>query len=126
MKIVTNLAGGLLGLMFIFFSLLVLLHMAPTPQLPEGSPAALFMGAMAPTGYLTFVKICELMGGILVAVPGTRNFGLLFLCPIILNILAFHTFIAKGMGLVGIPLVVAALAAFLLWTARKKFAGLFN
>jgi putative oxidoreductase len=126
MKIATNIVGGLLGLVFIAFSLMVLLKLAPMPPMPEGSPAAMFMGAFAPTGYLTFVKIFELIGGCLVAIPRTRNLGLLVLGPIILNILAFHIFIMKGEGLFGPPIIVAVLALFLLWTARRAFAGLIN
>jgi hypothetical protein len=70
------------------------------------------------------VKIFELTGGILVVIPKVRNLGLLVLGPIILNILAFHTFVAKGYGLVGIPLLIAALGLFLLWSERKAFAAL--
>ncbi len=126
MKIASNIAGGLLGLAFIVFSLIVLLKLVPMPPPPEGTPVALFMGALVPTGYLTFVKILELIGGCLVAVPRTRNFGLLVLGPIILNILAFHIFIAKGEGLFGVPIVISVLALFLLWSGRKAFAGLMN
>ncbi len=124
MKVATNIAGGLLGFLFIAFSLMVLLNLVHAPAPPAGSPAALFMGALVPTGYLTFVKICELIGGFLVAVPRTRNIGLLFLGPIVLNILAFHIFIMKGQGLAGPPILVAVLAAFLLWSERGAFAGL--
>jgi putative oxidoreductase len=126
MKIASNIVGGLLGLMFIAFSLIVLLKLVPMPPLPEGTPAAQFMAAFVPTGYLTFVKVFELIGGCLVAVPLTRNFGLLILGPIILNILAFHTLIMKGEGLFGPPILVALLALFLLWSGRKAFAGLMN
>jgi hypothetical protein len=126
MKLASNIVGGLLGLIFIAFSLMVLLNLVHMPSLPEGTPAAMFMGAFVPTGYLTFVKIFELIGGCLVAVPRTRNFGLLVLGPIILNILAFHTFIMKGEGLVGPPMLIALLAVFLLWSGRKAFAGLLN
>jgi hypothetical protein len=94
------------------------------PAPPPGSPAASFMAAFVPTGWLILVKICELIGGILVAIPKTRNFGLLFLGPVIVNILAFHILVMQGNGLVGPPLVVALLAAFLLWCERGKFAGL--
>jgi len=126
MKIASNIVGALLGLLFIAFSLMVLLKLAPMPPLPEGSPAALFMGAFVPTGYLTFVKVFELVGGCLVAIPLTRNFGLLVLGPIILNILAFHIFIMKGEGLFGPPIIVALMALFLLCSSRKAFAGLMN
>lgn len=126
MKIATNIAGGLLGFLFIAFSLMVLLSLVKMPPPPEGTPAAFFMGAFVPTGWMTLVKLCELTGGILVAIPKTRNFGLLVLGPIIINILAFHVLIEKGHGLIGPPILVAVLAAFLLWAERKAFASLLH
>ena len=125
MKHLPTIAGLLLGLLFIAAGLVVLLKLVPMPPLPEGSPAALFMGAFGPTGYFTFVKILEVLGGILVAIPRTRNLGLLVLGPIIVNILAFHVFITRGHGLLDPPLlIIVALALYLLWTGRKAFAGL--
>ncbi len=126
MRYAPTIAGALLGFLFVAFSLMVLLKLVPTPPPPaDGSPIALFMGAFIPTGYVTFVKIFELIGGILVAIPRTRNLGLLVLGPIIINIVAFHTFIAKGAGLFSPPLVlIVLLAAFLLWSERKAFAQL--
>lgn len=125
MKLVSNIIGGLLGLLFLTFGLNFFLHfltMPPGP--PAGSPPALFMGALFPTGYLAFVKVLEILGGVLVAVPKTRNFGLLVLGPIIVNILCFHIFLTKGAGLIGLPAVVALLALFLLVAERKAFANL--
>jgi hypothetical protein len=40
--------------------------------------------------------IATIAGGLLVAIPKSRNLGLLILGPIIVNILAFHIFIMKG------------------------------
>ena len=126
MKYLANIAGGLLGLAYIAFGLMLLLKLGPTPPPPpEGSPAAMFMGAFAPTGYLTFVKVFEVLGGLLVAIPRTRNFGLLILGPIIINILAFHIFVMKGVGLFSpVIIIIVVLALFLLWCGRKEFAGL--
>lgn len=128
MKHLPNILGGLLGLAFAAFSLMFLLGFVPEqPAPPEGSPMALFMGAMAPTGYLTFVKLCELIGGVLVAIPLTRNFGLLLLGPIIVNILAFHIFINEGKYLADPMLIVICLiSVFLLWSGRRSFLGLLN
>ena len=72
---------------------MVLLGLGPTPEPPpEGTPPAHFFAAFGPTGYLSFVKVCEVVGGLLVAIPRTRNLGLLVLGPVIVNILAFHLF----------------------------------
>ena len=126
MKIASHIAAGLLCLAFLMASLLYLMKLGPTPPPPpEGTPPAAFMAAFAPTGYLTFIKICELIGAILVAIPRTRNLGLLVLGPIIVNILAFHVFVTGGQGVTDPMLLgICALALFLLWTERKAFAGL--
>ena len=126
MKIAANIAGGLLGFIFVAISLMVLLGLAPKPNLVPGTPQAEFFAAFVPTGWLTMFKIFELIGGILVAIPKTRNFGLLVLGPIVLNILAYHVLLAKGEGLMGPPLLVAVLALFLLWTERRAFAELLH
>ncbi|MDB6155000.1 MAG: uncharacterized protein JWL90_3453 [Chthoniobacteraceae bacterium] len=127
MRYFPTIAGLLLGLLFIASGVVVLFHLVPMPPLPDGTPAAMFMGAFGPTGYLTFVKVLEVLGGLLVAIPRTRNLGLLVLGPIIVNILAYHTFIMKGEGLFAPPLVIiVVLASYLLWAGRRAFAGLLN
>lgn len=76
---------------------------------------------------MSFVKTCELIGGILVAIPLTRNFGLLLLGPVIVNILAFHLFLTDRSQLADpILIVICLLAAYLLWDARAKFTALLN
>lgn len=106
----------------------VLFHLVKMPPPPEGTPAALFFGAFAPTGYLTFVKIFELVGGLFVMIPRLRNFGLLLLGPIVVNILAFHLFLGGGFKDLLNPMLLAAigLPLYLLWVERKKFARLLN
>jgi hypothetical protein len=125
MKYIPVIAGVLLGLLFIMASVVVLFNLVKAPPMPEGTPMAMFMGALGPTGYMTFVKVCELLGGILVAIPRTRNLGLLVLGPIIVNILAFQIFINKGQALADPMLIfVVLLALYLLWVERDAFAGL--
>jgi putative oxidoreductase len=125
MKHLPTLVGALLGLLFIASGLVVLLKLVPMPPPLEGTPAALFMGAFYPTGYLNFVKVLEILGGFLIAIPVLRGFGLLILGPILVNILAFHCFIMKGEGLFAPPLIlICLLTAYLLWTERRGFLGL--
>ena len=127
MKYAPNIAGALLGLLFVMSSVVVLFHLVQMPPPPDGTPAALFMGALVPTGYMTFVKVLELLGGVLVAIPRTRNFGLLVLGPILVNILAFHVFIMKGTTLADpILIIIVLLALYLLFVGRRAFAGLAN
>jgi uncharacterized membrane protein YphA (DoxX/SURF4 family) len=127
MKHIPNLAAGLLGLAFVTFGLNFFLNFIPMPAdpSPADAPHKLFMAALYPTGYLTFVKVLEILGGVLVALPKTRNIGLLTLGPIVVNILAFHVFLTKGAGLADPPvLAITLLSAFVLFTERKAFAGL--
>ncbi len=120
-------AGILLGLLFIMSGVVVLFNLMPIPELPEGTPPAHFMAAFGPTGYMTFVKIMEVLGGLLVAVPKSRNLGLLVLGPILVNILAYHAFVMNGEGLFsGMLLFIVALALYLLWVERKAFVGLIS
>ncbi len=125
MKHAPLIASILLGGLFVMSAVVVLFGLAPTPDLPKDTPIAAFMAAFGPTGYMTFVKVLELVGGVLVIVPRTRNLGLLVLGPIIVNILAFHLFITAGEGLLNPMLIlICLLAVYLLWVGRKAFAAL--
>lgn len=129
MKYLPTIAGVLLGLLFIMSSVVVLFNLIPPDKIPKPATpeAEMFMGAFGPTGYMTFIKILELIGGILIAIPKTRNYGLLVLGPIIINILAFHAFITKGEGLFSpMLIVICLLALYLLWVGRQGFAALKN
>lgn len=127
MKYVPAIAGVVLGLLFIMAGMTFLLNMIkdmPTP--PEGSAAAHFAAAFFPTGYMHFVKVFETLGGILVAIPKTRNLGLLVLGPIIINIIAYTIFVMKDVSALLNPMfiIIVVLALFLLWAERRAFLGL--
>ena len=121
MKHLPTIAGILLGLLFIVSASVVLLGLAPTPEIPEGTPVAAFFAAFGPTGYMTFVKVLELLGGILVAIPRTRIPGLLILGSILVNILAFHILVAGDGILDPMLLGIIALTIYLLWSDRKSW-----
>jgi len=126
-KYLPAVAGIILGLCFLAASVPVLFNLVAIPKLPEGTPAAHFMAAFVPTGYLKFVKLFEFIGGLLVMIPRVRNLGLLLLGPVIVNIIAFHALVDDPAHLVNPMMGVIILSAlYLLWDARKKFAGLLN
>ena len=126
-KYLPNLAGILLGLCFLAASIPVLFNLISIPKLPEGTPAAHFMAAFVPTGYLKFVKMFEFVGGLLVLIPRLRNLGLLLLGPVIVNIIAFHALVDDPRHLINPMLdIIIVCALFLLWDARRKFACLLN
>lgn len=125
MKKAQIIAGSLLGILFVIFGLNFFLRFIPIPPPPEGSPAAMFIGAMYTTGFFTFVKVLEIAGGVLVAIPRTRALGLIVLTPVIVNILAFHAFMTAGAGFKQPEVqVITLLTAFLIWSHRQGVAAL--
>ena len=126
-KYLPCIAGVLLGLCFLAASIPILFNLIKFPPLPEGTPAWHFMQALGPTGYVKFFKMFEFTGGILVMIPRLRNIGLLLLGPVIVNIIAFHVLIDDPRQLINPMLdIIVVCALYLLWHARKKFAGLLN
>jgi uncharacterized membrane protein YphA (DoxX/SURF4 family) len=126
MKYAPHIASLLLGGLFIMSASVVLLGMAPTPELPKDTPIASFMAAFGPTGYMNFVKVLELLGGLLVLLPRTRNVGLLILGPIIVNILAFHQFVAGDGILQPMLLGISLLSLYLMWVERGRWKALIS
>ncbi|OYW76341.1 MAG: hypothetical protein B7Z37_09270 [Verrucomicrobia bacterium 12-59-8] len=124
MKYAPLAASILLGLLFVMSAITILFNLAPMPELPKDTPISHFMAAFGPTGYMKFVKVIELLGGILLIIPKTRNLGLLCLGPILVNILAFHHFVAGDGIFQPMLIVISLLAAYLLWSERKAWAAL--
>jgi putative oxidoreductase len=125
MRYVVAFVGAALGCLFVYAAVMVLFDLAgEQPPPPEGSAVAHFFGAFGPTGYLTFVKVLELAGGVLVAIPRTRCLGLLVLGPIVVNILAFHAFVAKDGLLQPMLLAIAGMSLFLLLAEWRAFSFL--
>ncbi len=121
MKIATIVARTLLGLAFVVFGANAFLHFIPMPPPPAGL-AGDFMKAIFVSHYFYVVAVTQVLGGLLVLSGRFTALGLLFLSPVIVNILCFHIFLNHE----GWPLasVVAALALFLLWRKRNAFVGL--
>ncbi|OYW71688.1 MAG: hypothetical protein B7Z37_27070 [Verrucomicrobia bacterium 12-59-8] len=125
MKYATLAASIILGLLFTMSSVVFLFNLVPMPEIPKDTPPYHFMAAFGPTGYMTFVKVFELLGGLFLLLPKTRNLGLLCIGPVLVNILAYHGFVMKGEGLLDpMLIVICLLALFLLWAERKAWAGL--
>lgn len=123
MKYITHITAILLGLIFIVFGMNFFLKFLPVPTPPAGSHAAMFMGGMFASGFLAFVKVLEILGGLLVAIPQTRHLGLLILGPIIVNIFAFNYFFLGPKALLQTPvLLVGSLALLLLLASYRAFA----
>jgi len=120
MKTAVLIARILLGVIFVVFGLNGFLQFLPQPAMPEAAIA--FFGGLAASGYmLPLLFVSQLLGGTLLLV-GMVPLGVLILTPVIVNIVAFHVFLAPGLPL---AIIVTALAVFLAWTHREAYRPLF-
>jgi uncharacterized membrane protein YphA (DoxX/SURF4 family) len=109
----------LLGLVFFVLGLNGFLNfIPPPPTMPEKVTA--FLGALMATGYmLPLISGTELLAGFLLLLGRFVPLALLFLAPVIVNIVAFHLFLDRS-GMV-IALIVTALQLYLAWAYRAAF-----
>ena len=124
MKYVIIAARVLLGLMFLAAGLLGILHpMTPPPGMP---PDAVTLGTiLAVSGWMKFVDVLMVLGGLLLLVGRYVPLGLVLLGPVVVNILLFHLCLEGGKGIVP-GIVAAVLEVFLIFVYRLSFRGLFD
>lgn len=122
MKIAMIVARMLLGLAFVVFGLNAFLHFLN--QSPPQGQAGAFIGVMFKSGYFYVVAVLQVLGGALLLAGRFVPFGLTLLGPVIVNILLFHIFLERT-GL-EIAIIVAVIAAFLVWGYRERFAPIFK
>ena len=114
-----TIARLLFGFAFFVFGLNGFLQFLPQPPL-TGAPAA-FVGALVASGYFfPLLKGTEVVAGALLLGNRFVPLALALLAPIVVNIFAFHAFVAgSGMGL---PIVLVALQLYLAYAYRNAFA----
>lgn len=113
---------SVLGMLFVVGPLGSALHLFAEPQLPPRAEA--FVMALTATGYmLPLIWTAEITAGGLLLLGRLVPVALLLLAPVIVNIVAFHIFLAPG-GL-GIAMLAAVLEGVLAWQHRETFAPLF-
>lgn len=111
----------LLGAIFTVFGLNGFLHFLPQP--PLAGTAAAFVGGLGASGYFfPLLKGTEVLAGLLLLSNRFVPLALTVLAPVVVNIVAFHAFLAPA-GL-GLPLVIVALGVYLAYTERATFAPL--
>lgn len=109
-----------LGLAFFVFGLNGFLNFIPPPSTPIPEGAMAFAGAMMKTGYLfPFVKGTEVLVGLFLLLNRFVPLALAVIAPVILNIVAFHAFLAPS-G-VGPGAVLLLLELYLAWSYRGVF-----
>jgi hypothetical protein len=121
-------ARVLMGLLFFasgLFGILIAAGLVPLPQPtappPEGATA--FLEATMKTGYLfPLIKGTKAVVGALLLSNRFVPLALAVIAPVVVNILAFHAFLApSGVGVAG---VVLALEVYLAWAYRETYRPL--
>ena len=121
MKIATIIVRMLMGLMFLFASIVVLFHLMPQP--PMKGNAKLFMDGIMATGYfMTLLKMTELVCGLAFVIGRFVPLATVVIFPITLNILFYHAFVAPEGLPVAIPLMLGNL--FLAFACRRNYQTL--
>ena len=121
MKIAIIIVRLLMGLMFLFASIVVLFKLVNPPP-PTGN-AKLFMDGIMATGYfMTLLKMTELVCGIAFVAGRFVPLATVVIFPITLNMLLYHAFVAPEGLPVAIPLMLGNL--FLAYACRKNYKTL--
>jgi hypothetical protein len=106
---------------FLLFGLNGFFQFLPQPPAPE--PAQQFLGALAATGYMfPLIKGTEVAVGALLLSNRFVPLSLVLIAPVLVNILAFHAFLAPA-GL-ALPMVLLATELVLAWGYRDAFRPL--
>ncbi len=121
MKIAVIVVRILLGLLFVFSSVVVLFKLAPQPEL-KGAVKAFMDGMEASRYLLTLIKVTELVCGLALLVGRFVPLATVMIFPITLNILLLHAFVAPE----GLPMSIGILLAnlFLAFACRKNYASM--
>jgi hypothetical protein len=113
-------ARYLQGAAFLLFGLNGFFQFLPAPP-PAPAAAMSFGAALLATGYmLPLIKGTEVIAGLLLLSDRHVPLALTLLAPILVNILAFHAFLAPS-GLV-LPIALLAAELYLAWSYRAAFA----
>jgi len=106
--------------MFFVFGLNGFLHFIPQPKTPMPEAAVAFSGALMNTGYMfQMISGTQLIVGTLLLLNIFVPLALALIAPVIVNIIAFHIFLAPSGFAPG--LVALILELYLAWAYRKAF-----
>lgn len=121
MKIAVIIVRVLFGLLYAFSAIVVLFDLVKAP--PPTGAVKTFMEGVAATNYLLpFIKITELVCGLLLLSGRFVPLATVMIFPVTLNIFLFHIFVAPEGIITGV--VVLAMNLFLAYACRKNYAGL--
>ena len=122
MKIVVLIARLLLGLIFVVFGLNGFLNFLSMGPMPSGL-AGQFVAALALSHYFWVVAALQIAGGALLLVNRFLPLGLVFLGPVIVNIILYHVFLNHAGMLMAVVVTILWLIVF--YGHRQYFSKIF-
>lgn len=123
MKYAVIIVRTLMGLLFLFASIVVLFNLVPQPELAGRMKT--FNEGLAASGYLfPLVKVTELICGVAFVTGRYVALACIVIAPVIVNILLVHIFIDTQ----GLPVAIALTLGnlFLAYAHREKYRPLFS
>ena len=114
-------AKVLLGTLMLIFGLNKFLGFIPVEP-PAGATAQTFLGTMFSSYLYQVVALAEIIGGLLLFIPRFSFIGVLFLLPVMFNIIAFH--LAHDMPGNGIWLAPTFLYFIILFSFKDRLKTL--
>jgi putative oxidoreductase len=122
MKIAALVARNLLGLIFTVFGLNGFFHFINMP--PPTGIAAQYLGLLFVSHFLVAVFSIQLLAGVLLLANRFVPLAIVFLGPVLVNILLFHCLMAPE----GLPLALVTIALWFVvfFSIRNLFAPLFS
>jgi hypothetical protein len=124
-RYITPCVRTLMGLVFFVCGLDGFLHFIPQPTEPPSEPALSFAIGLMKSGYMfPLIKGTEVAVGALLLTNRFVALALVVIAPIIVNIFAFHAFLAPS----GVVLATALVAfeLYLAWAHRSAYRPLFT
>jgi len=116
-----SVARFILGATFFVYGLNGFLNFIPPPTDPVPGGAMAFGGALMHTGYMfPLIKGTEAVAGALLLANRFVPFALAILAPVVINIFAFHAFLAPAQ--LPTAAVLLLLVARLAWAYRSAYA----
>lgn len=125
MKIASLIARILLGLTFLLFGLNGILNFMPKQPLPE-SLAKNFTDVFLASHYVIFVGVVEVIAAVLFLVGRFIPLALVFIGPVIVNILIFHTTMMPAPAAFAPGLVVTLCWFIVFFRHRAAFEPIFQ
>lgn len=122
-KIISLLAGTLLGVFFIVFGLNFFFNFMEIPP-PKEDLSSQYITALYSSGYLNIIKVLEIVGGVFILFPITRRIGLTILTPIVVNIVIYKQLFEQEVFYRPLSLIMIVLTGIIIlveWRAITSF-----